>query len=110
MLGVEIVFFQLDAAYKNFAISQLNSFTGQADDAFYIAFIGIIRKPKNDYIAAIEVAPTDALDLVIDQLIDQQAFAVVKLRQHRGALDNDRLHKKHTEKYENDNNQENIAK
>ena len=55
------------------------------------------------------MSPAYALDLVINQLVDQQPLAVVKLRQHRRALDNDRLDKKNAEKDKDDDDQKYVA-
>src|SRR5437763_8759686 len=91
VLGVQIVFVELSAVNKNLAVSHFDRFTGQPDDAFNVAFVGIVRKPENDDIAALYMPPTDALDLVINEFVDQKTLAVMKFRQHRRAFDNDRL-------------------
>ena len=50
------------------------------------------------------------LDLVINELVDKQPLAVVELRQHRRALDDDRLDKKDAEKYKDNDDQKDVAK
>ena len=82
---------------------------GQTDDALYIAFVGVVRIPENDNVAALDVAPAYALYFVIDQFVDQQTLAVMKLRQHRSAFDHNRLNEKDTKKDEDDDDQENVA-
>jgi hypothetical protein len=53
--------------------------------------------------------PTDTLDLVIDKLVDQKSLAVVELRQHRGAFDDDRLDREHSEENEDDDDEKDVA-
>ena len=97
MLGVEIVFLSSLPSMINLAVPDLDRFARQADDAFDVAFIRLFRIPEDDDVAAFDMAPADAVDLVIDKLVDQQPFAVVKLRQHRCAFDHYRLDGKNAE-------------
>src|SRR5438270_7018582 len=109
MLFIEIRFAQLLSVDEHFAVSYFDRFAGQADYPFYIAFVGIVRKPKYDDVAALDVTPAHALKLVIDELIDQETLAVVKLREHRCTLDYDRLDKKHAKKHEDNDYQKNVT-
>src|SRR5689334_15437814 len=82
VLRVEIFLIQNAAIDKDLTVSHLDRFARQTDHAFYITFIRLARIPENDYIAAADMSPTDALYLVINELVDQQSFAVVKFGQH----------------------------
>ena len=55
------------------------------------------------------MSPAETLNFVINQFIDDQTLAVVKLRKHRSSFDDDRLRDKNAEQNENGNNQNNIA-
>ena len=88
----------------------LHGVAGQPDHAFHIAFVGFFRIPENDDVAALDMSPAHALDLVIDELIYQQPLAVLQLRHHRSALDNDRLDSKNTNKNKHHYYQKDVAK
>ena len=59
------------------AVTELDGLTRETDDPFDVAFFRVVRIPKNDNIASLKVSPADAPDLVINQLVDQQALAVM---------------------------------
>src|SRR5690554_2550010 len=82
---------QLASIDEDAPFAYLNDFPRQAYYALYIAFVGITRKPENNDIAAFEMAPAYAFNIIIYQLIDQQSFAIMQYRQHRSAFDNNRL-------------------
>src|SRR5688572_17664370 len=55
------------------------------------------------------MTPTYALNLVVNQLVDEETLAVVQLRQHRCSFDDDRLHGKNSEQDKDDDDQKNIS-
>jgi hypothetical protein len=55
------------------------------------------------------MSPTNGLDLVIDELIDEEPLAVLQLRDHRGSLHNDRLHGENPDQNKDDDDQEYVA-
>ena len=55
------------------------------------------------------MTPADGLDLVVNELVDQKPLAIMQFRYHRGPLDDDGLHDEYAEKYENDDDEEDIA-
>src|ERR1043165_4342757 len=87
VFGVEIVLGKLLAVDKNLPRTHLDRLAGKPNDAFDVTFVRIVRIPKNDDIAAVDVAPADGLDLVVNELVYQEPFAVVQLWQHRRPLD-----------------------
>ena len=109
MLGVEVVFLELYAVDKYASVAHLDILAGHADDPLDVALVGVVGEPEYDDIAALDVAPTDTLYLVIDQLINEQPLAVVQLRQHRGALDHHGLDKENAEQDKHDDDQKDIA-
>ena len=50
------------------------------------------------------MAPTNTLKFIVNELIDKQTLAVMKLRRHRCAFDDHRLHKD-AEQYKDDDYQ-----
>lgn len=107
---VQVRFVQKASVDENFSVADLNGFAGQADYSFYVAFVRIVRKPENNDVAAFQVAPADAFEFVINELVDEKPFAVVKLRHHRRAFDDDGLNCKNAEQNENNDYQKNIAR
>src|SRR5438552_15993119 len=75
------------------ALVHFDRVTGQADDSLDITLGRIVGKPENHYVAPIDLW-RPAIIVVIDQLIDEDALAVMQVRQHRRALDLDRLNMK----------------
>jgi hypothetical protein len=110
MIGFEIRFLKQLSIYKNMAAADLDRFARKPDYAFYIAFIRIARIPKNDDVAAFQMSPTNAVPFIINEFVDKQPFAVMKLRNHRTALDDNGLDRKNTEQNKNDYYQKNIAR
>lgn len=109
MFLVDIFLVQFNAVDQNLSVSDLDRFSGKADNAFYKAFVGIVRVPKDDDIAAFDMAPANGLYFVIDQLIYEQSFAVVKLWHHRRAFDHDRLDKENAKENKDKDDQKNVA-
>src|SRR5688572_9897536 len=102
--SVKIRFLKLCSIDKNHAVFDFDRFARQTDYSFDVAFIGFSRIPENHDVAACQMSPTDALKFVINQFIDQKAFTVVKLWQHRSSFDNDGLSDKNSQKNKNRNN------
>ena len=82
---------------------------GQTDDAFDKGFIGIVRVPENHDVAAFDVSPAKTFDVVVNEFIDDQAFAVVKLRHHRCAFDDDGLGDKNQKQKKNRQHEHDIS-
>src|SRR5690606_31942797 len=109
MVGLEIRLVQKTSVDKNVAAADLDRFARKSDYAFYVAFIRIARVPENDDVPAFEMSPADAVPFVINEFVDQQAFAVVKLRHHRTAFDDDGLDRENTEQNKYDDYQKNVT-
>jgi hypothetical protein len=69
----------------NDALTNLDIFAGQADDAFDERFRMVERIPENDNVASL-----DGLE-AIDKFVDEDALLVREQRGHAGALDLNRL-------------------
>lgn len=110
MFAVEIFFLKFYAVDKYLAASDLNRFARQADDPFYVALIRLFRKPENDDIASFEMAPAYAPDVVVNELVDQQTFAILKLRDHRRSFDHHRLYRKNAKEDEYDEYKKYVAR
>jgi hypothetical protein len=55
------------------------------------------------------MAPPNALNVVINEFVHEEALAVVKLRQHRCPLDHDGLNGENSQKDKYDEDQKNVA-
>ncbi len=86
------------------AVANLQKLSGQADDALDVALVRIVRIPKDDYVAARE-----RRHVVVNQLVDEDALAVVQARQHRSALDLDGLHDEDDEQGRDEQGEDQIA-
>jgi len=71
------------------ALTNLDAFSRQADDALDERFRMVERIPENN-----DIAPLDGFEPV-DKLVDKNAFLVGKKRSHTGAFDFYRLIQKH---------------
>src|SRR5882672_6422886 len=89
-MRVEIGFVQLTAINLHAAVAHLDRVAGQTDDSLDIALRRIFGKPEYDDVAAIDLW-RPAIVVVIDQLVDKNPFAIVQVREHRGAFDLYRL-------------------
>jgi hypothetical protein len=77
---------------------------------FDIAFVRIARKPEKRPISPRSRWPQlYVAELVIDELVDQQPLTVVKLRQHRSALNDYGLDREKLLIYKDDDDQEHVA-
>ena len=108
VLDVQIILFQLLTVDDHLAVPYLDHFARQPDYPLYVAFVGFFRKPEDYDVTAFEMAPANALDLVVNELIYEKPLAVIQLRQHRRSLDDDRLNGKNTEEDEHDDDQEDV--
>ncbi len=109
VLYVEIIFLKFDPVDIYAAIPDLDRFTGQPNDPFHVAFIRLSRKPEDNDVTALKMAPANALDVVVNELVDQQTLAIMQMRKHRFTLDHDRLNRKNTEQNKHDQDQKDIA-
>jgi hypothetical protein len=110
MLAVEIRFLELVPVNINAPVPQLYCFTWQSDYPLHITLVRIVRIPENDDVAPLQMAPTDTLYSVIDKLIYEEPFPVVKLRKHGSSLNNDRLHEEYPDEDKDDDDQKHITK
>src|SRR5687768_12713475 len=83
---LEVRLLKLLVVDEDAAAAHLNGLAGQADDALDVALGRVVGEPEDDDVAALYLRQT-----VVDELVDEDALAVVEPRQHRGALDLDRL-------------------
>ena len=86
-LGVNVRLIERCVVDEDFSITEHNSLTWQPDDALDITFRRVVGEPEDDDVAACELR-----DAVVDQLVDENPFAVMQVRLHRSAFDLNRLH------------------
>ena len=109
VLKIQVVFLQLLAVDEDTAVSNFDHLARKADYPFDVALIRLLGEPKDYDIAAFEMSPPNALDLVIDELVYEKPLTVVELRKHRGSLDDNRLDGEHAEQHEDDDDQKDVA-
>lgn len=107
--GLDIWLVQFTAVDVNLSASYLDRFARKADNTLDVAFVGIARVPKHNYVAAFQVAPAYTSPFVVNEFVDEQPLTIVQLRQHRCAFDHNRLDRKNAEQNKNDDDQKNIS-
>src|SRR6185369_2782582 len=106
---VQVRFVKLLPVNDHLTVSHLDGFAGQADHAFYIAFVRFLRIPEDDDVTARDVAPAYALDLVINELVYKKAFAVMQFGHHRRTFNHYGLNNKHAKEDENHQNEKDVT-
>src|SRR6476660_8725441 len=99
MLGVEILFRQFVPVNVNLAVPDLDHLARKSDDAFDVALVRFLRIPEHNDVTSFYVAPANAFDAIINELVNQQPLAVMKFGQPRRSFDDDGLNGKHAKKY-----------
>ena len=91
------------AVHIDDALPDLDTFSGQSDDAFDERFRMVERIPENNNIAALNRFEP------VDKLVDKNAFLVGEKRSHAGAFDFYRLVQKHDDDEGQANGNQKIA-
>src|SRR5260370_33277258 len=89
--GVEILLLEVSSVDAHAAVVNFYRIARQADDAFDVTLRRIVGEPEDDDVAAFNLW-RPAILVVIDELVDEDALAVVQARQHPRAFHFHRLH------------------